>query len=407
MRDNKKKILIISPNFYPNIGGSEVYFLNITKYFKNLKFLVYSLEYSDQPKNKKLNIDNLQIRRLKWFSGKLKIFFYLKRSPFFISLNYVLGLLPFSIYHFIKDGKDTKLIHCNGIAALFIAFSLRLLFFKKIPIIVTILGLDISIKKNSLFEFFEKGLLNQCEAIYYNTDAIKDEIILRFPQLKDRMIKAKNIYDDNILKILPKKNLFKNIKNKELIFFYNNDFKILLFVGRFAPDKQINFVVKFITDYAKKYKEDLGKICFLFCGRGPLKSEIIKLKKINNLNVIIEHPIYDELVYYYNIADVLLWPSVASKELSMVCIEGMSCGLPVFTSKFSFQLSGNGIEVNSPEVLPKNCLMVDPNNVSKLILQLKLFINKENIKDKEVSAEFAKKNYGLNNLDIYNKFYDI
>ena len=402
-----KKILIISPDFYPNIGGSEIYFLNIAKYFKNLKFLVYCLEYSDQPKNKKLNLDNLQVKRLKWFSGKLKVFFCLKRNSLFIFLNYVLGLLPFSIYHFIKDKKDVKLIHCNGVAALFIAFLLKLLFFKKISIIITILDINILIKKNNVIKFFEKRLLNQCEAIYCHTDTIQNDVISKYPQLKDKTMKTKNTYDSNIFKILPKKSPFKNIKNKKLEFFYNNGFKILLFVGRFTPSKQISFMVKFITEYAKKYREDLGKTCFLFCGRGLLEPEIIKLKKIDNLNVIIERPIHNKLVYYYNIADVLLWPSVGYNELGMACIEGMACGLPVFTSKFSFQLSRNGIQENLPEILPKNSLMADPNNIGKLILQLNHFIKRKDIKDKKVSAKFARENFGLNNLDIYKKFYDI
>lgn len=403
MNIDKNRVLILSPNFYPNIGGSEIYFWNIVNYFSKNHFLVYSYQYSDQVKEY-INLPNIEVKRLNWLSGKFRMFLYSSNNVTIIFLNYILGLLPFSLINFLKDRKNIKVIHCNGLVSVFIAYIISFFLNEKIPIIVTILGLNTYIKKGSFSSILEKILLDKCEAIFCNTDTIKENIAKRHQTLTPKLGIAKNIYNPLFFKPLHKENINVDLFSKKLQYFYKNKYKIVTFVGRFSKEKQIHFILNVIRKYYSNYKgsKELNKTLFLFCGTGNMEKCISSLEKYG-INVLIEHPKHEQLPHYYNISSILLWPSMDNRELSMVAIEGLACGLPIFASENSFEKQ-NGVTLkNSSSILPRNSILINPNDIDKLVDTLHDFIYLKH--NKTESVEFAKKNYSLRNLDIYEKYY--
>lgn len=105
------------------------------------------------------------------------------------------------------------------------------------------------------------------------------------------------------------------------------DGKILLYVGRVVKEKNLTF----LFNVFEKLKQKTKNISLLFVGGGPELENLIEKAK----NPIYENSIYftnyrpqDELPYFYNLADVFVFPSLTETQ-GLVTIEAMTNGLPV------------------------------------------------------------------------------
>lgn len=103
--------------------------------------------------------------------------------------------------------------------------------------------------------------------------------------------------------------------------------RIMLYIGRVAAEKNLNFLLDVMEEVRKK-KDD---VCLVVVGDGEylpvLKEAAAKLPYFNN----IFFPGYcsrDQLAYYYKLADVFVFPSLTETQ-GLVTIEAMSAGLPV------------------------------------------------------------------------------
>jgi len=124
--------------------------------------------------------------------------------------------------------------------------------------------------------------------------------------------------------------LFKNNKESllnELIIKKRNNF---IFIGRFAPEKNIfNLLNSFLV--VSKNNNEWGLILL---GDGPLKNEINTFISNNNLQDKITLPGFiqqDEIVKYLTVANVLILPSL-SEPWGLVVNEAMLCSMPVIVS---------------------------------------------------------------------------
>jgi glycosyltransferase involved in cell wall biosynthesis len=99
----------------------------------------------------------------------------------------------------------------------------------------------------------------------------------------------------------------------------------------------------------------------VFVGAGPYKDKLAKLA--TELDVL-EKVIFvgqipeDSIQCLYNIADVVVVPSIGTEALSMVVVEGMSAGKPVIASNIG------GIPTAIEHL--KNGILVDPGNPKNL-----------------------------------------
>ncbi|MFX0141651.1 MAG: glycosyltransferase family 4 protein [Candidatus Hodarchaeota archaeon] len=122
--------------------------------------------------------------------------------------------------------------------------------------------------------------------------------------------------------------LFKPIESniREIYNIDQND-KVLIFVGRFVPIKNLPFLIDAINQVVTID----NKIKLLFVGEGPLE-EYLKMK-VNqygiNQNVIFTGKIeYNDLAKYYSAADIFVITSTYDN-YPLVVLEAMSCQLPV------------------------------------------------------------------------------
>lgn len=156
-------------------------------------------------------------------------------------------------------------------------------------------------------------------------------------------------------------------KNKKVTLL--NELKIkrnknFIFIGRFAPEKNIFSLLK---SFVEVKNNDWGLILL---GDGPLKNEIISFIKTNKLEDKIHLPGFiqhDEIVKYFITSDIFVLPS-HSEPWGLVVNEAMLCRLPVIVSTKCGCVS----ELVKEGV---NGFSFDPNNELKLTKLMQGFVN--------------------------------
>ena len=112
-------------------------------------------------------------------------------------------------------------------------------------------------------------------------------------------------------------NRYPIIKNK----------KILLYVGRIAKEKNLNFLIRLF----EKIQINNPDTILMFVGGGPDFNNIKDLASRNKYSEKIIFTGYcdrEELPYYYHKAHLFVFPSVTETQ-GLVTIEAMRCGTPV------------------------------------------------------------------------------
>lgn len=120
-----------------------------------------------------------------------------------------------------------------------------------------------------------------------------------------------------------------NLRNKYRKLLNINDAFVIGHVGRFAYQKNHEFLIKFFRRLLDKKK---GNFILLLIGDGPLREESLNLIKNLNLdNHVIYLGLRDDLSRLYNVMDILCLPS-RYEGLPVVAIEAQSNGLPIIMS---------------------------------------------------------------------------
>jgi len=107
------------------------------------------------------------------------------------------------------------------------------------------------------------------------------------------------------------------------------DRKMMLYVGRFAPEKDVERAIKALA----LIREKIGT-CLVVVGSGPLKDSYIDLaRRLGVLHdlIVAENIPQSLLPAYYNAADVFVLPS-PMEPFGIVLVEAQACGLPIVAS---------------------------------------------------------------------------
>ncbi|MEF3255217.1 MAG: glycosyltransferase [Deferribacterales bacterium] len=155
---------------------------------------------------------------------------------------------------------------------------------------------------------------------YNNFDEIKATSKSYIKSLTNRGLKEEKLtifrrgIDTNLFKPLYKRTHDSSIK--------------LLYAGRISKDKNVDFVI-LIFDKLKEIYPDL-KIKLFIAGDGPYKD---KLKnRCKDKDIFFTGKLKNtELVNYYNMSDIFLFPS-KTDTFGMVVLEAQACGLPAIVS---------------------------------------------------------------------------
>lgn len=107
--------------------------------------------------------------------------------------------------------------------------------------------------------------------------------------------------------------------------------QVLLYVGNINAIKGLDILLT----SAKKLTEEGISIKVLLLGDGPDEQKVrdeINILKLSQLVLLPGRKTQEELLHYYNAADLLILPS-QSESWGLVCFEAMSCGVPVIVTE--------------------------------------------------------------------------
>ena len=195
---------------------------------------------------------------------------------------------------------------------------------RQIPYIYSADTVNFEEKKN--FNIVKKGLIKKAAAVwvtgnasgnYMRKNGIPKEKIVKGAYTLD-IVKLVNDYRDSRKNMEKAKNAV-SIKKKE---------KVILFVGKLIPDRNISLLLNAFINISQKH-DDLKLIII---GDGPQSDVVEEFKRQNIQNIIhIEGVPYDELHRYYEAADCYVHPG--TEPYSLAVAEAAIAGIPVIATK--------------------------------------------------------------------------
>lgn len=231
---------------------------------------------------------------------------------------------------------------------------------------------------NPLVMFFVNRLVpHDCKLIvHWHSDIIEQRRLYRFVKpieatcLKraDRIIATSQLYADHSLPLRPflqkvsilpcaieteqfsEERLNKHVYEKLKVTYQGK--KVIFFIGRHVPYKGLTFLLQ-----AERFiKNDC---VIVIGGSGPLTAALKKENTSSRIHFL-GHLSEDELLAYFNLADIFAFPSITKNEaFGVVLAEAMYCKTPPVT----FTIDGSG--VNWVSLHNQTGLEVDNMNVKK------------------------------------------
>ena len=176
----------------------------------------------------------------------------------------------------------------------------------------------------------------------------KDDLV-KFTGVKKSKIVVVHLAAEDIFSEPVEGVFIKKVKTK-----YDLPSKFILHVGVIYPGKNIERVIQAFAKVAEKFPHKL----VLVGGFRWKYTEIFNLIEKLNLKdkvIMIKWVPHSELRVFYNLADLLIFPSFY-ESFGAPVLEAMACGCPVVTSYTG----------GMPEVVGDAALLVDPTNVDEI-----------------------------------------
>lgn len=245
-----------------------------------------------------------------------------------IRKNYLyLFVVPFYFfYQFLAIGRISKkekirLIHAHWLIPQgFLAVIYKMLFDRKVKIVVTIHGTDINSFDNFAGRQLKRFILKRIDELAVVSNALKEKAI----DLGYR--KEVFVYPMGVdTKLFSPGKKSESIRTK-----YSITGAFLIFVGSLIEQKNIRHLIQAMPLIIKKHPT----VKLAVVGDGNLKNEMIALAKELRVseNVVFTGTIpHNDLPPYFATADLLILPSF-SEGFGLVIIEAMSCKTLAVTS---------------------------------------------------------------------------
>ncbi len=255
----------------------------------------------------------------------------------------------------------------------------------KVPLIVSAHGSDVFPLQNRMFRVIQRKVLKACNVCTANSNATKDEIVRRFPEFEGKIKVIPMGVDTNFFRPKSIKNKFKEYKGK----------RIILSAGRLSEQKGIQFLIKALPSVLQQTRN--AKL--LIIGEGAYKEELEKLAEEMHLKNEVEFigavP-KEKLVDYYNLADIVVMPSLAGRTgtegLGLVLLEAMSCCRAVIGTD-----TGGIMDIIKDN---ENGLLVKQRDSEELANKIIKLINNDKLRDRigKNGREFVAGNYSWDSI---------
>ncbi len=281
-----KKILILTPFYPPNIGGAETFTEGLVKEASkcnDVTVLTYqSFNGQGELFEDKSQLEGrLRIYRMKWLAPPSKVW----SGVGFMNLFSAMPLMAVRSFFLLLKNRY-QIVHAQGLISGLVAVLLKKVF--KVKVFITLLA---------LYEFKNwKGLKrNLVRWIFKNTDCL-------FVEGRNGFVDAAGIG------FIPDTKEFNHWVDQEIFtppYERPNDKIRVLFIGRPIPEKGMH-IIKEAENYLTK----------------PHRYEFTYVQNIS----------YSDLPKYYQMAHIVVVPSLYAEGYSRVVAEAASCGCAVITS---------------------------------------------------------------------------
>lgn len=267
-----------------------------------------------------------------------------------IEYNSFIGSFDTLISYPIIVKKQIRKDNIKHITCQELAYLLKLLKLKKTIITCYDLIPWIYENKHSFGWKLNMSGLKKTDRIITISEFSKNEIMKHLEYPKDRIdiiypaVDHDNYYKKRDRKVLKRFNIPKNTKT-------------ILYVGSEMPRQNVPFLLKGFSELKKK----LPDVKLLKIGNpqwNGARDELLKIIGELNLQndvIFVGYVKEEELVKWYNAADLFVYPSLYSG-WSLPCLEAMACGVPVITTNVSV----------FPEVVGDAGITIDPYSVDGL-----------------------------------------
>lgn len=192
---------------------------------------------------------------------------------------------------------------------------------------------------------------------------VMDEIIVTSPNIVESSSVLKG-YKEKIAVIplfVDTSHFYPRHPNKReylLALFSEPPEEIVLYIGRLAKYKGLEYLIEAMTMLEEKYG-------LVIIGKGRKEKELKRFAQkleVEKRVVFLDHVPYDDLPEYYSAADVFVLPSISRAEaFGLVGLEAMACGTPVITTEL-------GTGTSYYNIHKKTGLVVSPKN-SKILAE--------------------------------------
>jgi len=357
---NNIKIALMTLNTIDKIETTEGGLLKIVKYLSKNGYIVDLLIPKSSTKRRKL--DNVNHLEITCFSYPLKN--NVKLDGLIKEIDYMINLLN------ILQRKKYDVIYNSSMGPFYTNSLLSILLckLKDVSYLNEWLGSDLLIYDNIIRKVIKRLVLSNSS--------------INLVQSKYMYKKAKKISKNSLVfvnptmgvdlnKFRPKYNGNSNSKREGVN---------ILFVGRLHPVKGLDYLIDAFVSINEKYPKTKLNIV----GDGELKNKLERKVKTlgikRNVNFY-GHVPHDELVNYYQNADLFVLPSL-SEGLGHVLLEAMACGLPLIAT-----------DVAGPKELVderKGGFLVSPKKSESIKEAIEMFIEKKTLLRKMGSYNIKK-----------------
>jgi phosphatidylinositol alpha-1,6-mannosyltransferase len=251
--------------------------------------------------------------------------------------------------------KNVDIIHIGD--ALLSPLGVILKFTRKIPVTITVYGLDV-IFPNKIYQFIIPKCLKRLDKIICISQETKNECIKRGINPASCSVIPVGLEIFHQVKKADKKKLIEDLIHTNI-----NNKKILLSVGRLIDRKGIPH---FLKNIFPAIKNEYPEIIYLIVGSGKLKSEInllIKELGLGNNVYLLENVDDISLNSIYQISDIFVMPNIPVKGdmegFGIVLLEASSAGLPVVASNIE--------GIKDAIIDNKNGFLIEPYDTEKYV----------------------------------------